>query len=373
MTRLYKIAASVFIVAVCCSNLLLQCSAQSTTVRPYKFGFTIDEQQHRSEQRDEKGIVMGEFGFITADGIYHVTVYATDEQGRFRILAMKSYPYESPPKTVNIDVKPKASPTTTTEKPKQDLARHNFYNEACSGCFLTNGNKEPAGSGETPKTGIRTLSKELPSSGTNSGSKAIVPKTNAGKPNTAGTTTKTAKAATMEKDIMDLIVNKVLPAAMGSKGVVVKPSSVPSGKAPSKPQIPIGSPGKTPSKASTPTGGSGGNSLAGGKGVNANFNPKTSNAASGSGSVVVGGGDGDLYHFKYILDYHGHEETGKRNGNKEGNYFAIGDDDVERTIEYVANENGYQPRINWRKRTEKDNLPKENTLKEYEFIWFYDK
>jgi hypothetical protein len=33
---------------------------------------------------------MGEFGFITADGIYHVTVYATDENGDFKILKMKN-------------------------------------------------------------------------------------------------------------------------------------------------------------------------------------------------------------------------------------------------------------------------------------------
>lgn len=39
---------------------------------------------------DENGIIMGEFGFITADGIYHVTVYATDENGDFRILKMKN-------------------------------------------------------------------------------------------------------------------------------------------------------------------------------------------------------------------------------------------------------------------------------------------
>jgi hypothetical protein len=39
---------------------------------------------------DEKGIIMGEFGFITADGIYHVTVYATDENGDFKILKMKN-------------------------------------------------------------------------------------------------------------------------------------------------------------------------------------------------------------------------------------------------------------------------------------------
>lgn len=45
---------------------------------------------------DERGIVMGEFGFITADGIYHVTVYATDEEGKFRIISMKNYPYAGP-------------------------------------------------------------------------------------------------------------------------------------------------------------------------------------------------------------------------------------------------------------------------------------
>jgi hypothetical protein len=39
---------------------------------------------------DENGIIMGEFGFITADGIYHVTVYATDENGDFKILKMRN-------------------------------------------------------------------------------------------------------------------------------------------------------------------------------------------------------------------------------------------------------------------------------------------
>ncbi|XP_030766982.1 protein lethal(3)malignant blood neoplasm 1-like [Sitophilus oryzae] len=57
---------------------------------PYEFGFTIDGEQHRHEKKDEKGIIQGEFGFITADGIYHVTVYATDENGNFKILSMRN-------------------------------------------------------------------------------------------------------------------------------------------------------------------------------------------------------------------------------------------------------------------------------------------
>lgn len=34
---------------------------------------------------------MGEFGFVTGDGVYHVTVYATDENGDFKILSMKNF------------------------------------------------------------------------------------------------------------------------------------------------------------------------------------------------------------------------------------------------------------------------------------------
>uniref|UniRef100_T1HRD2 Uncharacterized protein n=1 Tax=Rhodnius prolixus TaxID=13249 RepID=T1HRD2_RHOPR len=58
--------------------------------RPYEFGFNIEGYQHRHEKKDEKGIIMGEFGFITADGVYHLTVYATDENGNFKILKMKN-------------------------------------------------------------------------------------------------------------------------------------------------------------------------------------------------------------------------------------------------------------------------------------------
>ncbi|XP_045764506.1 uncharacterized protein LOC123866842 [Maniola jurtina] len=70
--------------------------------RPYEFGFTIDGEQHRHEKKDENGIIMGEFGFITADGVYHVTVYATDENGNFKIISMKNIrvkPYPTAPDT----------------------------------------------------------------------------------------------------------------------------------------------------------------------------------------------------------------------------------------------------------------------------------
>ncbi|XP_030385780.1 protein lethal(3)malignant blood neoplasm 1 [Scaptodrosophila lebanonensis] len=138
----------------------------ATTVRPYKFGFTIDEQQHRAEQKDERGIVMGEFGFITADGIYHVTVYATDEDGKFRILSMRNYPYAGPvaPKTLATTA---ATTTTVRTVPTAQLPKHNFNTEACSGCFL-----KKSSPGNT-KTEIRPLSQSLPPQDTISTSAGI--------------------------------------------------------------------------------------------------------------------------------------------------------------------------------------------------------
>jgi len=90
----------------------------------------------------------------------------------------------------------------------------------------------------------------------------------------------------------------------------------------------------------------------------------------GAGSGTAAGATGDLYKFKYILDYNGHEETGGRNGDKQGSYFAIGEDAVQRTIEYIANEFGFQPHVSWRKLDAKEALPEENSLKHYEFKWF---
>ncbi|CAH1117694.1 unnamed protein product [Phaedon cochleariae] len=72
------------------------CQKGSDEGRPYEFGFTIEGQQHRHEKKDENGIIQGEFGFITADGIYHVTVYATDENGNFKILSMKNIRISAP-------------------------------------------------------------------------------------------------------------------------------------------------------------------------------------------------------------------------------------------------------------------------------------
>lgn len=85
-----------------------------------------------------------------------------------------------------------------------------------------------------------------------------------------------------------------------------------------------------------------------------------------------------LYRFNYTLRYHGHHESGYRNGDKVGDYFFNGRDGFGRQVEYLANEFGYQPNITLVDLgKDHDDTPKEetekelNTLKGYEFKWFY--
>lgn len=85
-----------------------------------------------------------------------------------------------------------------------------------------------------------------------------------------------------------------------------------------------------------------------------------------------------LYRFNYTLRYHGHHESGYRNGDKIGDYFFNGRDGFGRQVEYLANEFGYQPNITLvdlgkdHEDTPKKETEKElNTLKGYEFKWFY--
>ncbi|XP_016956110.1 protein lethal(3)malignant blood neoplasm 1 isoform X1 [Drosophila biarmipes] len=592
-------------IAIVCSLLLLctltRVLSAATTVRPYKFGFTIDEQQHRAEKRDERGIIMGEFGFITADGIYHVTVYATDEEGKFRIISMKSYPYAGPvgQKTLPVATTPKALPLPAA------VPRNTFNTEGCAGCFLK---KSP------PKTEIRTLSQPLapaqtgkPEGSPDYGLNVQLPfrdsiaqtvakrlgldqdtqqstNTYTNAPNTkhielglnlamntyyttkgavtghVSTQTSNSQSSSGNKkiDFNVGVVDKAGPpvypplniqldeAAVReaityagqitgpvalAKQPLVAPASVPASQVKifaveGQASLPIASyiqsvaqspsadirkvlrsgvasaktvtrskaqptltqnphqalllnsatiagisgvsanpqagssasggsfsAGKAPAGGSgsggSPTGasggvfgvgGSGGSKASGGSaggsplgsglgvaggrkpsepvgsstgsglggvggssssgsrlggvggasssgsglggvggasssgsglgGVSSGSKASGLGGGIGSGSASAAGATGDLYKFKYILDYNGHEETGGRNGDKQGSYFAIGEDAVQRTIEYIANEFGFQPHVSWRKLDAKEALPEENSLKHYEFKWF---
>ncbi|XP_018320554.1 protein lethal(3)malignant blood neoplasm 1-like [Agrilus planipennis] len=137
--------------------------------RPYEFGFTIDGQQHRYEKKDVNGIIQGEFGFITADGVYHVTVYATDENGNFRILSMKNIRLSGPLDQPNAKAAAPAPPPvrvgktidvnkvqTPTEAPKTatshqfTLTRASTIKPGCSGCGIVAPTKTPPAPSQFP-------------------------------------------------------------------------------------------------------------------------------------------------------------------------------------------------------------------------------
>lgn len=82
-------------VAIICGCLVGLINAEdpneiANDIRPYEFAFNVIDFQHRFEKQDEDGIVTGEYGFITADGIYHETGYVTDKEGDFIITKMKN-------------------------------------------------------------------------------------------------------------------------------------------------------------------------------------------------------------------------------------------------------------------------------------------
>lgn len=86
---------------------------------------------------------------------------------------------------------------------------------------------------------------------------------------------------------------------------------------------------------------------------------------------------GLLYKFNYTLKYHGHQESGYRNGDKEGGYFFNGRDGLARNVTYLANEFGYQPNITLVELgLQAPDVPREekeepNELRGVEFKWFY--
>lgn len=80
--------------------------------------------------------------------------------------------------------------------------------------------------------------------------------------------------------------------------------------------------------------------------------------------------NGPLYRFDYATDFNGHKEEGDRLGNKDGEYFAIGRDNIKRVVSYKANEFGYMPYIRQEQLGHQLD-ERNNQLRRYNFEWFY--
>ncbi|RZC34613.1 Chitin bind 4, PAT1, DUF1421 and/or Glutenin hmw domain containing protein [Asbolus verrucosus] len=393
--------------------LVVSCQKDDDESRPYEFGFTIDGQQHRHEKKDVNGIIQGEFGFITADGIYHVTVYATDENGNFRILSMKNIRISAPldgsplPQGQKIsDYKQSGNPVkanqvqlpnpslapvqvrpiqTTTYRPKAPFTftTQPTIKPACGGCgYVTTAKPKPGQPFpfQTPafQTPNQQNSGTYPNTGQNQGS------TNANFP------------------------GQSRPNYFGQNGPNYPGQSGPNYPGQSEPNYPSQSgsnylkPGSGSASPQQGFANPGPNEIVN---VNNQANPRphkplrevtVSNGAihvPGNADIPIrdkypGMVDGLpngikekditdlLYKFNYTVGFHGHYEKGLKNGAKVGGYFVTGRDGVSRVVTYVADENGFRPKVKFiRLDLNSDEVPKEGTektfgLKNFEFVWY---
>ncbi|XP_046392941.1 protein lethal(3)malignant blood neoplasm 1-like [Ischnura elegans] len=374
--------------------------------RPYKFQFNIEDHHHRKEEKNEQGIIMGEFGFVTADFFYLTTVYATDEEGKFHILSRsRKYigpPTEKPPtKSVGAIARPAAAPTppqpATTKKPNGPFSGQ----IGCSSCVVPTTTKRPPPGplGGTPGSGSRP-----PTAGQGVG---VLP------PGSFGQGSPGRPSAPFTQGVGGLGQGRPQGAGgrpgQGAGGRPGQGTGGGSGQgaggrpgqgAGGRPGQGVGG-GSGQGAGGRPGQGAGGGPSQGVRGrpgsndPNSPFNGRNPadnplNAQRpgdrGQNSINKGPGGsegfglapgekgGPHYKFNYTVGFHGHHETGYKGGSKEGGYYANHRDGEGQRVVYEANEFGYQPNITKVRLTDEE-TPKLETekdygLKGYEFKWF---
>lgn len=335
---------------------------------------------------------MGEFGFITADGVYHVTVYATDADGHFKVISMKNL-RKMPTNTKNVVQQTTRSPIPTAAKYEFNLLK------------LT-----------TPKPFDLTTAKpsDIASCSSCSIPEIINSTTNLEE---IGLPQKLLKPVTTTNS--DVINNKPINQfnnpinsneppkqdsyEMKNKQNMFQNSDVPNQYSPMPPkdsvqpilQLEQLSYQKIPDLApvNTET-----NLLQLNEDNNLSPKPQQNlqnlpnlpdlqnhsnlqNLQNIPNQTINNKNNGDslltglLYKFNYDVGYHGHREQGDRNGNKEGSYYSFGRDGYKRTVNYKANEFGYQPNVKLElvgpEDIPREENEKEKGLRNYEFKWFY--
>uniref|UniRef100_A0A182WKK8 Uncharacterized protein n=1 Tax=Anopheles minimus TaxID=112268 RepID=A0A182WKK8_9DIPT len=367
-------------------------------IRPYEFGFNIEGHQHRKESKDKNGIIMGEFGFITADNVYHVTVYATDEDGNFKIVSMKNYklgPTTPPPPPPPPPTTSTSAPTTTSTTPQPfriittaksivPLTTPKPSNVAsCSGCKI-------------PEPPMSTTQPPLPETST-----LYVPpfkivnkndlETVGGKTMASSMTTTTAASVSgtePPQNVPQKLVEKSgkdaqdHPRAGGgsSENATTNANASNDRRQPTKDgnksNERTSTERKTPKEQNTQTHS---------RSEKPSKDDRTTSKKEKddpmklieihTANMIQHILNGLLYRFNYTAGYHGHHEQGDRQGNKEGGYYSIGRDGIRRGVSYKANEFGFQPHIKFEKvspeETPREETEKQAGLKGFDFKWFY--
>lgn len=296
---------------------------------------------------------MGEFGFITADDVYHVTVYATDENGNFKIISMKNIKLMKgppPPVFVAKAIEPQAIvpiTTTTSTTPQPFMVKTTAKPEVatqpaktgCASCKL----------GKTPET------ETIPSTLTTESATDIPPPfkvvSKEEKPKTDAPITTTSVDETLPQKIVNNNQgNSVLQLGSGGGNA----NNQPGGE--NRALTPDGRQPEMNTKLNAPQ-------FFNKNGGNVEHYNKMENLMNGL-----------LYRFNYTTDYQGHREEGDRLGNKDGEYFSIGRDNIKRVVSYKANEFGFMPFIRQEPLSPQelqDYDEKNNKLRYNKFEWFY--
>ncbi|GAB0089966.1 Protein lethal(3)malignant blood neoplasm 1 [Sergentomyia squamirostris] len=420
--------------------------------RPYEFGFNIEGNQHRHESKDENGIIMGEFGFITADNVYHVTVYATDADGHFKIISMKNIRLmnePSQPMAKNVAAvmntlrsnlessSPQPPDATTTPQPfvihstaapirKLEVSTVEPTTpkasniQSCSNCKIPEPVKPPTNptfaqnsfGQQNPSVQLRFQSQGTPEN---------TPQRNPQGPPSLGLFNQASQTPGQSSDL-----SGGQPNQESTVGLELENPSNSDNNVPFPPEVNLSPPLTTilPKEEYTsdvnglPEGRSLNNDndlslnsltpldhsstpedmtiesvMARFKGVETpnrqqpgeqyNPQPRTQSTQSEDNARSHFHDDADmeqmlqglLYLFNYTAGYHGHNEQGDREGNKEGGYYVVGRDGLRRSTEYKANQFGYQPHFKIEKVPPEDTpveeSEKEAGLKGYQFKWFY--
>ncbi|KAF7390759.1 hypothetical protein HZH66_009239 [Vespula vulgaris] len=295
--------------------------------RPYEFSFNIVDFQHRYEKKDIDGIITGEYGFITADGVYHETGYATDKNGDFIITKMRNRKITSLKDAREI----------FKDKPEAAKKLFEVVTKACSGCKIpTNKSTEVNHNEILPKDAeplienkiIKPILKEMMKVLTENRKKTEkVLSNNSMKENNRTSLTKKNETfqyinripidkkedERMERVVKEMMINsikRIISNDTKKNEIILKNSSL----------------------------------------------EKMAN---------------DLYYrFNYSISSHGHQETGYRNGDKNGNYRSWSESGVDTRVKYVSNKFGHQPNITFHPQLN-ETKKKDQSLKGYSFLWYF--
>ncbi|CAO1320010.1 unnamed protein product [Diamesa tonsa] len=360
LQRLYNLIINVILAAEALTLIDGASKWYTGDNKPYEFGYAIEGNQHRHESKDANGLIMGEFGFITADDVYHVTVYATDENGNFKIISMKNIKLmKGPPPQV---ITPKATaptPTSTTPKPftvktiAANVTPKASNEAACASCKL------PSPAGVNTSNNLPVPEKSTVDSSLESGTTKVPPPFKVVSKDAVTTISPTVSQVT--EALPQKLVQQNLSSRFGSNEDVnnkqnqLNKSSDNKLLAPKSMQLDTRNPNDLTSHTM----------------------PKFFNKLNGNADAynkVEKLMNGLLYRFNYTTDFQGHNEEGDRSGNKDGEYYSIGRDNIKRIVTYKANEFGFMPYIRQEQvKPEEQQLLDEqnNKLKGYKFEWFY--